>query len=148
MTTAPTASASPKTVNAVVIRSSGLFPDWSESSKTSIKAGQNNLRFLLQCVAATHILDADKESSPSKAAQRKKQMTTTNNSNNRADTIILSEGRGDYITDIKWQRDGKAEIMGGSREDALRYTAAEAQEVIEALTAANGRGYSAEAASE
>lgn len=75
-------------------------------------------------------------------------MTTTNNSNSQADTIILSEGRGDYITDIKWQRDGKAEIMGGSREDALRYTAAEAQEVIEALTAANGRGYSAEAASE
>lgn len=75
-------------------------------------------------------------------------MTTTNNSNEQADTIILSEGRGDYITDIKWQRDGKAEIMGGNREDALRYTAAEANEVIEALTAANGRGYSAEAASE
>jgi hypothetical protein len=73
---------------------------------------------------------------------------TTNNSNSQADTIILSEGRGDYITDINWQRDGKAEIMGGSREDAIRYTAAEAQEVIEALTAANGRGYSAEAASE
>jgi len=75
-------------------------------------------------------------------------MTTINNSNSQADTIILSEGRGDYITDIKWQRDGKAEIMGGSREDAIRYTAAEAQQVIEALIAANGRGYSAEAATE
>jgi len=75
-------------------------------------------------------------------------MTTTNNSNSQADTIILSEGRGDYIAGIKWQRDGKAEIMGGSREDAIRYTAAEAQQVIEAITAANGRGYSAEAATE
>ena len=64
------------------------------------------------------------------------------------DTIILSEGRGDYITGINWQRDGKPEIMGGSREDAIRYTAAEAQELIEALTAANGRDYSAEAAEE
>lgn len=71
-------------------------------------------------------------------------MTTTNNSNSQADTIILSESRGDYITGINWQLDGTAEIMGGSREDAIRYTAAEAQEVIEALTTANGRGYSAE----
>lgn len=72
-------------------------------------------------------------------------MTTTHNS--PADTIILCDARGDYITGIHWQRDGKAEIMGGSREDAIRYTAGEAQEVIESLTAANGRGYSAEAAS-
>jgi hypothetical protein len=71
---------------------------------------------------------------------------TTNNSNsiNAANTIILAEGRGDYITGINWQRDGKAEIMGGSREDAIRYTAAEAQEVIEALILANGSGYSVE----
>ena len=72
-------------------------------------------------------------------------MKTTNNSNGQADTIIISEGRGDYITGINWQRDGKAEIMGGSREDAIRYTPAEAQEIIEALTVGNGRGYSAEA---
>lgn len=62
-----------------------------------------------------------------------------------ADNIILAWGRGDYITGIKWQRDGRAEIMGGSREDALRYTSSEAQDIVEALTAANGRGYSAEA---
>lgn len=61
-----------------------------------------------------------------------------------SNTIILAEGRGDYITDIHWQRDGKADILGGKREDAIRYTAAEAQEVIEALVKANGRGYSAE----
>ena len=41
-------------------------------------------------------------------------------------TIILSESRGDYITGINWQRDGEAEIVGGSRENAIRYTAAEA----------------------
>jgi len=78
--------------------------------------------------------------------RRKEKMTTNNNS--EANTIILAEGRGDYITGINWERSGKAEIMGGSREDAIRYTAAEAQEIIEALTTANGRGYSAEAVSE
>lgn len=51
-------------------------------------------------------------------------------------TIILCEGRGDYLTGLK--ADG--EIMGGSKADAIRYTAAEATELIEAL----GRGFSAE----
>lgn len=50
--------------------------------------------------------------------------------------IIFSDRRGDYITNIK--ADG--EIMGGSAEDAIRYTAEEAQEVIEYL----GRGYGIE----
>lgn len=58
--------------------------------------------------------------------------------------IILAHGRGDYITNVRWQNDGKAEIFGGSKEEALTFTASEASEMVEALESANGKGYSIE----
>ena len=54
--------------------------------------------------------------------------------------VILSKGRGDYITGITWQRDGKANITGGSPAEAIRYTPEEAREVLKSL----GRGFIAE----
>lgn len=51
--------------------------------------------------------------------------------------VILIEGRGDYLTDLK--ADG--EVMGGAIEDALRYSDMEANQMVEAL----GRGFAVEA---
>jgi hypothetical protein len=57
-----------------------------------------------------------------------------------ASTIILCESRGDYLTGLRWESDGTPEIMGGDRQDAIRYTLAEAGELLASL----GRGFSAE----
>ena len=54
--------------------------------------------------------------------------------------IILSENRGDYITQLKFETNGKFEIHGGSPENAIKYTEAEASQLIIEL----GRGYSME----
>lgn len=56
--------------------------------------------------------------------------------------IILAEGRGDYITGLSWERDGKPSVEGGSAADAIRYTPEEARELLASL----GRGFSAEPA--
>lgn len=54
--------------------------------------------------------------------------------------IILSENRGDYITQLKFETNGGFEIHGGSPENAIKYTEAEASQLIVEL----GRGYSME----
>jgi len=54
--------------------------------------------------------------------------------------IILSENRGDYITQLKFETNGEYEIHGGSPEIAIKYTEAEASQLIVEL----GRGYSME----
>jgi hypothetical protein len=54
--------------------------------------------------------------------------------------IILSENRGDYITQLKFETNGEYEIHGGSPESAIKYTEAEASQLIVEL----GRGYSME----
>jgi hypothetical protein len=54
--------------------------------------------------------------------------------------VILCEDRGDYLTGLR--ADG--EVMGGDIENALRYTPAEAAEMVASL----GRGFSAEPAAE
>ena len=67
-------------------------------------------------------------------------MQTKNTNNDAArdagQFIILCEGRGDYLTGLG----AGGEIKGGSRAEAIRYTAAEAREMVESL----GRGYSIE----
>jgi hypothetical protein len=68
---------------------------------------------------------------------------TTNNNDAARDAgqfIILCEERGDYLTGLRWDAQGRPEVSGGAAAEAIRYTAQEAARLIADM----GRGFSAE----
>ena len=67
---------------------------------------------------------------------KENQSTEKATDSQNAEYIILCEGRGDYLTGLG----AGGEIKGGSSTDAIRYTAAVAQEMAKYL----GRGFSVE----
>lgn len=58
--------------------------------------------------------------------------------------VILIDGRGDYLTGLSWRLDKEAELRGGDRKNAIRYTPSQARRLVRELAKASGSTYSIE----